>query len=314
MTTTPPIAINVDFHSIMTKELVVVVGPTAIGKTRLAIALAQRLKTSIISADSRQFFKEMSIGTAVPSKKELEAAPHYFIQHKSIHESYSVGDFEKEGLNRIDELFKTKDKVILVGGSGLYIKAIVAGLDAIPDVDPSIRKELNNTLSVNGLDSLVQQLKACDPGIIGSIDPQNPRRVIRALEVVLSTGQSLSTFQNKPKNPRPFNIRVIGLKANRDELYQRIESRVDRMISDGLVDEVKGLCDYKHLNALQTVGYRELFDYFMGKKSLEEAILQIKQNSRRFAKRQMTWFGNQLTVNWYDYKTPEKEIFDNLFR
>ncbi len=295
----------------MNNELIVVVGPTAIGKTKFAIELAQHFNTSIISADSRQFYKEMSIGTAVPSK-ELAAVPHFCVQHKSIHDHYSVRDFENEALLLLNQLFKKNNKVILVGGSGLYVKAVVEGLDHIPDIEPSIREKLNKNLKVKGLKFLVDQLQELDPAIIESIDIQNPRRVIRALEVVLSTRQPLSTFQKNIKVKRPFKVKTIGLSADRAILYQRIEQRVDAMIASGLKEEAKGLFEHKDLNALQTVGYRELFDFFDSKETLDSAILKIKQNSRRFAKRQMTFFNNQMVVDWHDYSTPPEILFELL--
>ncbi len=296
----------------MNNELIVVVGPTAIGKTKFAIELAQHFNTSIISADSRQFYKEMSIGTAVPSKEELAAVPHFCVQHKSIHDHYSVRDFENEALLLLNQLFKKNNKVILVGGSGLYVKAVVEGLDHIPDIEPSIREKLNKNLKVKGLKFLVDQLQELDPAIIESIDIQNPRRVIRALEVVLSTRQPLSTFQKNIKVKRPFKVKTIGLSADRAILYQRIEQRVDAMIASGLKEEAKGLFEHKDLNALQTVGYRELFDFFDSKETLDSAILKIKQNSRRFAKRQMTFFNNQMVVDWHDYSTPPEKLFELL--
>jgi tRNA dimethylallyltransferase len=296
----------------MNKELIVVVGPTAIGKTQLAIDLAQHFDTSIISADSRQFYKEMTIGTAVPSKKELATVPHFCVQHKSIHDQYTVRDFEKEALLLVDQIFQKSNKAILVGGSGLYAKAVVEGLDDIPDIEPSIREELNKKLEINGLSSLVSQLQELDPAITTSIDLQNPRRVIRALEVVMSTGQSLLTFQKNQKEKRPFKVKTVGLTADRNKLYERIERRVDLMIANELVEEVEGLFEHQHLNALQTVGYREIFDFIKGAETLENAILKIKQNSRRFAKRQLTFFNNQMQVEWHDCNTPVEKIIETL--
>jgi len=296
----------------MNKELIVVVGPTAIGKTQLAIDLAQHFDTSIISADSRQFYKEMTIGTAVPSKKELATVPHFCVQHKSILDQYTVRDFENEALLLIDQIFQKSNKAILVGGSGLYAKAVVQGLDDIPGIKPSIREELNKKLEINGLSSLVNQLRETDPAIITSIDLQNPRRVIRALEVVMSTGQSLLTFQKNQKEKRPFLVKTIGLTTDRNNLYERIERRVDLMIANGLVEEVEGLFEHQHLNALQTVGYREIFDFIKGAENLENAILKIKQNSRRFAKRQLTFFNNQMQVEWHDCSTPVEKIIETL--
>lgn len=296
----------------MTNELIVVVGPTAIGKTALAIKLAKAFDTSIISADSRQFYKEMTIGTAVPSKDELQAVKHYCVQHISIQDTYSVRDFELESLSILKQLFQVKEKVILVGGSGLFLNAIIKGLDEMPEVNSNIRKALNERLDHDGLEPLAALLRELDVQITYQIDMNNPRRVIRALEVYLSTGRSLSTFKNQSKTPRPFKVKIIGLQADRNQIYQRIEDRVDIMMAQGLMKEAQDLYTFKHLNALQTVGYSELFDYFDGKETLEVALSKIKQNTRRFAKRQMTWFNNQMAVEWFDYRIPAKKILEKL--
>ena len=288
------------------KTLISIVGPTAIGKTNLAIQIARHLNCEIISCDSRQFFKEMKIGTAVPSDNELAVVKHHFIQNKSIHETYSVGDFERDGLKFLEEYFKTNDYCIMVGGSGLYEKAITVGFDSFPDVDPKIRENLNQELEVFGIEKLQNELKENDPIYFEEVDIQNKQRVIRALEIYRGTGLPFSSFRNQNLNPRPFQIIKIGLELPREEMYDRINRRVDIMLNDGLIEEVKSLAHFKDLNALQTVGYRELFEYFDGNFSQEFAIEEIKKNTRRFAKRQMTWFKKDETVKWFsplDFKT-----------
>lgn len=288
--------------------LITIVGPTGIGKTRLSIELAQHLNCEILSCDSRQFFKEMTIGTAVPNDQELQAVKHHFIQNKSIHESYSVGQFEKEALQKLDELFAITNKVVMVGGSGLYVNAVLYGLDEFPDVSPEIRQQLNAKLESEGLESLTQMLFELDKETYETIELQNPHRVIRALEICLETGEKYSAFKNKPKVSRNFIPILIGLDADRKLIYQKIEQRVDKMMEEGLLNEAKNLFLHKELNALQTVGYRELFDYFEGKNSLEFAVSEIKKNSRRYAKRQNTWFKRNPNIHWFDYQTPVQEI------
>lgn len=285
------------------KNLISVVGPTAIGKTALAIKIADHYGTEIISADSRQFFKEMRIGTAVPSQEELASVPHHFIQNKSIFESYSVGDFEKEALAKLELLFKHKDVVVLVGGSGLYVDAITHGLDHFPKIAPEIRQNLNETLSNKGIASLQEQLKALDPEYHNKVDLNNPHRLIRALEVCLGTGAPFSSFLKQPKTTkRPFHTITLGISAAREIIYDRINLRVDLMMDAGLLQEVKALEQYKELNALQTVGYKELFQYLNGDFDLETAIGEIKKNTRRFAKRQLTWLRKKEDIIWVDYK------------
>ncbi|MDB5011016.1 MAG: miaA [Mucilaginibacter sp.] len=283
-----------------TKTLIVIAGPTAIGKTATAIQLAQHFKTVIISADSRQFYREMSIGTAKPSAEELAAAQHYFISSHSLNESFTVADFEKQGLQLLDDLFKTKDAVILVGGSGLYIKAICEGFDDIPSAEPEIRERLNNEFSEKGISYLQEKLKIADPAYYAQVDIHNPQRVIRALEVFESTGKPFSSFRVANTKIRPFKIIKIGLDLPRDILYGRINRRVDDMIQQGLLSEAKSLLPYRHLNALNTVGYSELFDYFDGQSDLNSAVEHIKQNTRRFAKRQLTWFRKDKNINWFE--------------
>lgn len=273
----------------MNKYLITVVGPTAIGKTALSIKLAQHFKTEIISCDSRQFYKEMNIGTAVPSKEELQAAPHHFIQNRSIFDDYSVGQFEKDALLKLEELFENQNIVIMVGGSGLYVNAVLEGLDDFPKISPEIRSALNNRLEKEGIQTLQQQLKDLDQTSFNAIEIENPHRLIRALEICIGSGQPYSSFKNKEKTKRNFTPIKVGLAADRAIMYERINKRVDIMIEEGLVEEAKELHKHKQLNALQTVGYRELFEYFDGNHSLEFAISEIKKNTRRFAKRQVTW-------------------------
>lgn len=296
----------------MTKRLTVVLGPTASGKTSLAIQLAQQLNTEIISADSRQFFREMTIGTAKPTPSELAAAPHHFINSHSISDDYSAGQFEKDALQKIAKLHSKHDDVILVGGSGLYIKAVCEGLDQFPDVDPSIRQRLKKDLEAHGLNALQNQLKSLDAEHFQHMDRSNPQRVIRALEVTIGTGQPYSSFLAKGAAKRPFEIEKIGIDWDRDTLYHRINQRVDLMVAAGLVDEVQALFPQKHLNALQTVGYQEIFDFLEGKHDLDRAIELIKQNSRRFAKRQLTWFRRDPSIKWVQPNEIE-DFFERRF-
>lgn len=288
--------------------LICVVGATAIGKTSLSIALATAFNTEIISADSRQFYSSMNIGTAVPSAQELEAAPHHFIQHKSIFDSYNVGDFEREALLKLDTLFSKKSTAILVGGSGLYVDAVVNGLDHFPDIDKQIREALNTQLDNDGLAFLQQELMRVDPLYYKTMDTENPRRVIRALEIYRATGKPYSSFLKDRAANRNFKTLYIGLTAERPIVYQRINKRVDIMLENGLLEEVKKLRAHKDLNALQTVGYRELFQYFDGTLTLEKAVEEIKKNTRRFAKRQGTWFRKNQQIHWFDYTSKSDDI------
>ncbi|MDY0905587.1 tRNA (adenosine(37)-N6)-dimethylallyltransferase MiaA [Pedobacter sp. CFBP9032] len=282
------------------KTLVSVVGPTAIGKTALAIQLAQYFNTEIISADSRQFFKEMEIGTAKPNINELAAAKHHFIDSHSIQQLFSTGDFEVEGLKKLEEIFAHHDLAIMVGGSGLYVNALINGLDEMPEIDLSIRTQLNEQFKIEGIAPIQSKLAEVDPEYFSKVDQQNPQRMIRGLEVFLSTGQKLSSMLSATKKERPFNIVKIGLNTDRAMLYNRINSRVDQMISSGLIKEVELLSDFRTYNALNTVGYSEIFEYLDGKISLEDAISSIKQNTRRFAKRQLTWFRRDEEINWFE--------------
>lgn len=286
----------------MNKYFISVVGATAIGKTVLSIQLAKHFNTEIISCDSRQFYKEMSIGTAVPSVEELAAAKHHFIQNRSIFDNYSVGQFEKDALKKITELFTKHQVVIMVGGSGLYANAVINGLDYFPEVDQEIRTNLNLQLKNNGIETLQNQLKELDIDSYNSIEIDNPHRLIRALEICIGTGKTYSEFKNKPKAPRNFKTIKVGLTADREIMYERINKRVDIMMQEGLLEEAKKLHVNKDLNALQTVGYRELFEYFEGKYSLEFAIDEIKKNTRRFAKRQVTWNKKDTEINWFNFE------------
>lgn len=282
------------------KTLLVITGPTAAGKTAAAVEIAQRLNTEIVSADSRQFYREMSVGTAKPSADELAAVKHHFINSHSIHDNFTVGDFEKEGLALIESLFQQHDVVLLVGGSGLFIKAICEGFDELPQAPPGVRERLNEAFNEHGISFLQEKLKAVDPVYYNQVDLNNPQRLIRALEVYESTGKPFSSYRTAPVNIRPFNIVKIGLTLPREQLYERINKRGDQMVAQGLVEEVKSLLPYRHLNALNTVGYSELFDYFDGKTTLQVAIDLIKQNTRRFAKRQLTWFRKDTSIQWHN--------------
>lgn len=290
--------------------LICVVGPTAIGKTALAIKLANAFSAEIISADSRQFYKEMKIGTAVPSEEELQAATHHFIQTKSIQENYSVGDFEREAIAFLSHYF-TKNKIaIMVGGSGLYVDAVVNGLDRFPVVPKNVREKLNRELTINGLENLQVELKQVDPKYFQKVDIQNPQRVIRALEIYRATGLPYSSFLTKESTQRDFNTIYIGISAEREQVYNRINLRVDNMIAEGLVEEARKLYHFSDKNALNTVGYKELFQFFNGEITLEEAISEIKKNTRRFAKRQLTWFKKNKGIHWFEYQTNPTVVVD----
>ncbi len=295
-----------------TNTLITIVGATAIGKTALSIKLAQHFNCDIVSCDSRQFYKEMTIGTAVPDADELAAAPHHFIQNRSIFEDYSVGQFEKDALAKLDELFAKNPIQIMVGGSGLYVDAVLKGFDEFPDVDPQIRIDLTAELENKGIEHLQQQLKELDIETYNTIAIDNPHRLIRALEICVGTGKTYSSFKNKPKAPRNFQTIKIGLKADREIMYDRINRRVDIMIENGLIEEAQKLHQHKELNALQTVGYRELFEYFEGNFTKEFAIKEIKKNSRRFAKRQGTWFRKDLEIIWFDFQEDVNNIIANI--
>lgn len=294
------------------KTLIVIVGPTAVGKTALSIAFAKAYQTEIISCDSRQFFKEMTIGTAVPEPEELDAAPHHFIQNLSIHDSYSVGDFERDAIQALDDLFVKKDVAIMVGGSALYEKAVTHGLDDLPEVP----EEINNAVEVlyenDGLVALQEELKLLDPAYYKVVDVDNPRRLMRAIAICRANGKTFTELRSGNPKQRDFNIVKVGLEAPREELYERINTRVDMMLEKGLIEEAKKLIPYKDLVSLKTVGYQELMPYFEDEYSLNEAIRLIKRNSRRFAKRQMTWYRKDDTVMWFPYKTRHTGIVQRV--
>ena len=293
----------------MEKVLTIILGPTAVGKTAYAINLAKQIGSPVINCDSRQIFREMTIGTAVPSKEQLKEVKHYFIQTKSITEHYAAGQYEIDALNLLEDLFKTHDRLIMCGGSGLYIDAVCNGLDAFPEPDMELRDSLNAKMKEEGIESLRYQLKQLDPVSYNTIDIANPQRIIRALEVTLQTGRKFSDWKTEPSKPRPFRIEKVGLTMDRDKLYQRINKRVDKMMEEGLLEEVKSLdrfrykdnvfCpDLLHIPPLRTVGYRELFDYLDGRISIAEAIEKIKTNTRHYAKRQMSYWARDHSINW----------------
>ena len=282
--------LNRMFTGQMSKTLIYVSGPTGIGKTSLSIDLAKKLKTEIISCDSRQFYKELKIGTSPPTDKQLKEVNHHFIFNKSIIDNYNVGDYERDSIDVINNLFKTREYLILVGGSGLYADSILFGIDSIPKVPIEIKNKLNLKFKKNGLIYLQDKLKEIDLEYYKMVDLNNPRRLIRAIGVYEVSGKKISSLRKNSKKKRNFNSSVIMIKANRDKLYERINQRVDKMIKDGLEEEANGLVKFKEYNALNTVGYKEFFLYFDGKLSKEEAINKIKQNTRNYAKRQTTWF------------------------
>lgn len=292
----------------MQKHLIVLTGPTGIGKTKIGIQIAQHFKTEIVSADSRQIYKEMTVGTAVPGIEELNAVKHHFIQTHSINEVYNASRYENEALDVIDSVLETNNLVLLVGGSMLYIDAVCRGIDIMPDADPEIRKMLKDKLENEGLESLRYQLKKLDPDYYNSVDLKNPNRIIHALEISIQTGKPYSSFLLYPKKIRPFSIIKIGLNCDRKKLHNRINTRVDQMIDSGLENEALNLYHLKHLNALNTVGYRELFAYFDGETTREKAIELIKRNSRRYARKQLTWFRNDNEMNWFEPEQSDEII------
>ena len=291
-----------------TKTLIIVLGPTAIGKTSLSIQLAKHFNTEIISADSRQFYKELLIGSAPPSAKELSEVKHHFIQHLSVSQDYNVGKFEEDAILNIEELFTKNDKVIVVGGSGLYIDAICKGFDKMPETPSEIREEVISLYKKNGIDFLQNEVQQKDPFFYNEVDRNNPQRLLRALEVMYSTNKTFSSFRNKKDKKRNFKIIKIGLETDRELLYNRINERVDIMMENGLLQEVKSLTHFKNKNSLQTVGYKELFEHLEGKITLEEALNKIKQNSRRFAKRQITWFKKDRSTTYFSAENLDKII------
>ncbi len=292
----------------MPKTLVVLTGPTGIGKTSVGITIAQHFNTEIVSSDSRQLFKELSIGTAVPEANELNAVKHHFIQTHSINENYNASRYETESLKLLDQLFQSKNIVVMVGGSMLYIDAICKGIDVMPDADPEIRASLKKQLDENGIENLRRQLKTLDPDYFKTVDLKNPNRIIHALEISIQTGKPYSSFRSNKAKPRPFSIVKIALNCDREILHNRINLRVDKMIQAGLETEARTVYPQKHLNSLNTVGYRELFAFFDGDISREKAIELIKRNSRRYARKQITWFRKDENVNWFEPSQTEEII------
>ncbi len=294
------------------KTVIIICGPTAVGKTAVAIQVANKLNTQIISADSRQCFKELNIGVARPSVEELATVPHHFIASHSIHDAFTAADFEHYALDVTAKLFEQNDYVVMVGGTGLYIKAFIKGLDRIPDIPENIRQDIVAQYNEKGLPWLQQQVATNDPLYYAKGEIQNPQRLMRALEVVLATGTSIVTFQTSKKQTRPFNIIQFGLQLPREQLVQRINQRVDVMMEQGQLQEVQLLLPYRHLNALQTVGYKELFDYTDGVFTLPQAVEKIKVNTRQYAKRQMTWFKRDETIQWLHPNTASDEILETI--
>lgn len=282
------------------KRLIVIAGPTAVGKTRVAIELAKHFKTEIISADSRQVFKEMNIGTAKPSTAELKEVRHHFIDYKSVTEDFDAGQFEREAIGVLERLFDQYDNIIMCGGSGMYIRAVCEGFDDMPTVAAEIRQQIVSDYNQFGLGWLQERVQANDPDYYNEVDKKNPQRLMRALELIQATGKPASDFRKRNRKIRDFQIIKIGLEISREELYRRIDDRVDRMVTMGLVEEVKSLQHYKALNALQTVGYQELFDFLDEAYDLPEAIRLIKRNTRHYAKRQLTWFKKDEEMSWFD--------------
>ena len=285
----------------MKKKIIVIVGPTAIGKTEYSIRIAKKYRTEIISCDSRQFYKELKIGTAPPNEKQLKEVKHHFIHNLSIHDNYSAGVFEKDAIKKIQEIHKKKDNIILVGGSGLYVDAVCNGFNIIPTVSKEIRQDINLLYENKGIEWLKEKVKNIDPNSFTKQNYNNPQRLLRILEVYYQTKKPLSFFHNNKKKEREFIIQKIGLKIEREKLYDKINQRVDKMIKNGLVKEVTNLKQYKNINALQTVGYKEIFEFLENKISLENAIEKIKRNTRRFAKRQITWFKKDQSISWHNY-------------
>ncbi len=289
------------------KHLIVIVGPTAIGKTALSIQLAKHFECEIVSADSRQFFKELAIGTAKPDAEEMEGIPHHFMGHISIQDEYNVGKFETDAIDKLEDVFTKNDFAILVGGSGLYVDAVCKGIDDIPK-DDSIRAQLNKELEENGIESLQEELRLLDPEHYESMNIQNPQRLIRALEVCRASGKTYTSFRKNTIKKRPFEIHKIGLTTERSKMYENINKRVEIMIEKGLLEEVKSVQEFQHLNSLNTVGYKELFGFLNGETSLAEAVELIQKNTRNFAKRQITWFKRDKKIQWFELEEKQNII------
>lgn len=296
------------------KKLISIVGTTGIGKTKLAIEIAQHFSTEIISCDSRQFFREMNIGTATPSPEELAAVPHHFIGHLSVEDYYSIGQFEKEAIKKIDELFEEKDVLVLVGGSMMYEKAVLEGLNDLPEANAENQQKLENILETEGIKSLQKLLQELDPDYFKIVDTENPRRIFRAIDIIWQTGKTYTENIREQVKERNFEVIRIGISAPREIIYDRINKRVDQMVENGLLEEAQSLIPFKNNLALQTVGYSELFKYFEGTWTLDFALEEIKKNSRRFAKRQLTWYRKEENINWVTYENPTEEALSILMR
>lgn len=286
--------------------LIVIIGPTGVGKTRASLSVASRFNCDIISADSRQMYKNMTIGTAAPTQEELSVARHHFIQFLHPNNLYNASQYETDVMQLLPQLFKQNSKQVLVGGSMMYVDAICKGIDLMPDVDPEVRENLKKQLATDGLEALRIQLKTLDPATYNKVDLKNPARVLHAVEVCITTGKPYSSFLTQSAKKRDFNIIKVGIDAPRPKLYDRINQRVDNMIKAGLVNEVKALLPFKDYNALNTVGYKEIFEYLDGKISLKRATDLIKRNSRRYAKKQLTWFRRDSSVTWFQYNELEQ--------
>lgn len=290
------------------KTLFVVLGPTGIGKTAMAISIAKMLGSEIISCDSRQFYKEMRIGTAVPSHDELKAVKHHMVQHLSVHDYYNASMFEQDALALLNEIYKQADYAVMTGGSGLYIDALCHGIDDLPDYDKALRQELTSEFESEGIESLRRRVKQLDPDYYKTADLNNPKRLLKAIEMSIITGMPYSRQLTKPRKKRPFKVVKIGLQLDRSVLYQRVNTRVDDMLKNGLLNEARGLHHLKGVNALNTVGYKELFACFEGVITLEKAIELIKRDTRRYARRQITWFKRDADIHWFDVMEKEKVL------
>ncbi|AYO58936.1 tRNA (adenosine(37)-N6)-dimethylallyltransferase MiaA [Chryseobacterium sp. 6424] len=294
------------------KNLISIIGTTGIGKTKLSLALAQHFKTEILSCDSRQFFQEMKIGTATPTAAELSEAPHHFIGHLSVKDYYSIGQFEKDATAKLQQLFSTKDTLIMVGGSMMYEKAIIEGLNDLPEADYQNQQKLEGLMNTHGIEALQNLLESLDPEYFSTVDRENPRRLLRAIDVIWQTGKSYTENISTSVKKRDFNVYRIGITAPREIIYERINRRVDLMMQAGLLQEAESLLPYRHLVPLQTVGYTELFRYFDGEWTLDFAVEEIKKNSRRFAKRQLTWYRKETNIHWVSFENPVEESLSLL--
>ena len=290
----------------MEKTLIVITGPTAVGKTALCLDIAKHFDIPIINADSRQIFRELKIGTARPTEEQMREVKHYFVGMLGLEDYYSASLFEQQVLELLGQQFQTRDYALMAGGSMMYIDAVCDGIDDIPTIDDATRDLMKRRLAEEGLERLCEELKTLDPDYYDIVDRQNPRRVVHALEICTMTGKTYTSFRKREKRKRPFEIIKIGLNRPREELYERINQRVDQMMADGLLDEVRSLYPQRHLNALNTVGYKELFDYIDGRWPLEEAVERIKGNTRRYARKQLTWYKKDEQIKWFH--PDEKEI------